>query len=249
MQVGINMHGFTAQDAQALHSKFVRFPVWQDTGHDYRPVIYECQARGINPVIVLDNRSIDYPNMKIAKLARKYPSVRYWQVGNEPDVIDSESSSTLTKPEWQRLARLCARHLQDRYLIGPGLVNDFTWLQDLDISMLHAVAAHIYGAEPWAGYEGPAVPFGPLDLTDMNHYDLPIWITECGGEDGLFDTEVDRAQYHSDLLTALDSWGVVAALPICYSDEMVPGFGLVTLDGHHKPVYATVRDYGTDHSF
>lgn len=244
-------HGFDPQILADLKSQVCRLPVWRDNGFDYKPFITGLQALGIEPLIVLDKRSLSGGGsyqMKIERIRRLYPTVTRYQVGNEPDQPDSESSWHMSQGRFNSLLRAARGILPSPryYLIAGGLVSgNAAWLDRVDLSLVDGYAAHPYG-QAADGYPTLHWGFGSARDLLLNYKakapGKDLWITEFGGHLDLFDDEHQRAVYFSKLLEVFDSLNVYAALHFCLSDIMVDGFGLLDSEGNALESWAAIHD-------
>lgn len=162
-----------------------------------------------------------------------------WQIGNEPD-LRSPASWTLTPVEYAALAQDCAGGIRGvqpaALLISAGLAGrDARWLARCGPLPLDGVAVHPYGQRPEWTWLPPPWRVGTVDrwLERYRRYGKPLWITEFGTNDGRIQADYVPALYRK-LAVRSD---VGAACVFCYSDAMVPGFGLVDQRGRPKPVY------------
>lgn len=254
MLVGENVdagHGFDPQTLADLGSKIVRLPVWRDNGFDYKPFVKGLQDLGIEPLIVLDKRSLTGSGSfqsKMGRLQRLFPTVRYWQVGNESDQPNSESSWAMSAGRFNSLLRAAQGIFTPGYyyLIAGGLVSgDPNYLDRVDLSLVQGIAVHPYGKSA-DGFPTKHWGFGSARELLLNYKakapSKHLWITEFGGHRDLFDDEHQRAVYFSKLLAVFDSLNVYAALHFCLHEKMVEGFGLLDLDDNPLESWAAIHD-------
>lgn len=211
-ELGINVAGRAEQSPAAiaaLGATWCRAVAYPDA--DITNWVRDCQAHGVKVLLVLARESIgDDTEQRLAMFARRYGGVvNAVQVGNESDHV-SDSSWTMTPRDLNRLL-MTARAVfgPDKLLIGPGLVSGQpSWAGQIDWSPVDALCLHPYAK--W-----PGTPELSNLIDGYAAYGKPLWVTE----------------YHARTL------GMAAALrndprlgvaiAFCYSDSMVPGFGLV----------------------
>lgn len=243
MKVGLNVdwvHGFSVQEILDTRAEVVRFPLWEDTGFDYVQLLRHLP---MNTMAVLDKRAFYNKNKYTAKMRyykKKYDHlVDYWQVGNEPDQPDSDSSWYMTPRSLKSLLHSAQGIFGDK-LINPGLVSGQPkYAKSVGFS---EVTLHPYGQRPNTDWPNAEWGFSYVGDLFRIYEEEVTYITEFGGEIELFDNEHQRAQYVTRMIRALNSFGVKIACYFCYSDLMVPGFGLVDANGVPKEVYAAFRD-------
>lgn len=208
----------------------VRYPVWNDKPvRQYQAFTKDMQALGVRPIIVIDYRTIkgyDSYTQAVERMLARYPTADYWQIGNEPDQPDSESSWYMDPLEYHKLLVSAANVLQPagKILIGGGLVSgNPEYLRKVPSHPYDYLGIHPYGQYPvrknpeWAG-EG----FGDvMDLIDSYRRVVakPVMVTEFGIPLKAFKSREDRQLYYEDMLVEMSDGGVSAALPYCYSCE------------------------------
>ncbi len=245
---GINTAGraeYTPAALAGLGATWTRCVAYPD--FDLSPWIAQLHQRGMKALLTLPRESLgDDPErwgQAIEEHRARYAAVGVdaWQLGNEPDG-DGPSSWTMTHERLNRLLLIGRRTLgKDALLIGPGLVTGQpSWLDGVDLAQVDAVAVHPYGKNPGAWWRGPAWGSGevlPL-LEAYARYGKRLWITEYGFSDL---TEQLQAEYYGVLTTTLLTCELVdAAMPFCYEQAMVRGFGLVD-HGARRLAYHAVR--------
>lgn len=197
---------------------------------DLRDYFARCRAAGLQILLVLARESGgDY-----ARYRDLYGDlVDAVQVGNEPDLV-SESSWTMSQVELAVLGR-SVREIFPRpmTLVCAGLASGHpSWLDDVDLSWADAVAFHPYAKDAPNPDDEEDLP----DITDLipgyQRYGLPLWITEWGW----WDEEPNRA---AEEVRDVTRWATCTSdvdvfLYFCFSDAMVPPFGLLNADGSEK---------------
>lgn len=264
MQLGVNVdprHGFRAEDIAAPGVAWVRTVLTPD--YALWPWIEDCHAHDLKVLGVIARES--FRRGWIYKHAARYYGRHYapsletpdsrpetkldaWQIGNEPD-LRSPSSWAMRPERLGRLLRAFRAALPDATIIGPGLASGQPSYPSRFLpyagAVLDAIAIHPYGQRPTPDFPSPAWGFGEVQtLVDLYRQvtTKPLWVTEFGGPDRDFDDEHQRAQYHSEMLLALSRAGVEVAMVFCWSDAMVPGFGLIDAQGAAKESYAAFFD-------
>lgn len=256
MLLGINtnpVQGFTVQQQVDLLGAggLVRTAPWQDVDYDYNKWAQELQANQLEPVYVLDLRALSGINSSrgyyaaMRKLRSKYPTVKYWQIGNEEDQPNSASSWYMPPGRFESLLLNARLAFGDSYLIAGALVSgDIGYVEQVKSWPVNAIAFHPYGIRP-TNWQDPNYGFGAIENTYAMYSgalpDLDIWITELGND---MEPEHTRAAYHSEMLTSLLALGAKTALVFCYSDVMVAGYGLCDSAGDAKETYAAVANWG-----
>lgn len=250
MLIGVNDNPQQIPNTHELltntNSQVVRFPFWLVDGFDYKPFVNTLIAQGVTPLPVLDRKAMTWHRgwslkKRFAKFKSEYPEILHWEIGNEPDSHGNSSSyqTDLDFSYWLYTARQAMPY---DYLIAGGLVSgDANYLNRVDLTNVDAIALHPYGQSP--ARDGWGVGFVGDLIDSYLRFSKPIWITEFGGEESLFNNEHERAVYHSGMLQVLASYSqVLASIVFCYSDTMVPGFGLVTSTGEVKETCAAIHD-------
>ncbi len=222
MVLGINVAGRGEQSAQqiaGLGSRIARFDTYPDA--DLRGWINSLHDLGIQVVATLASTALTHnPDNWWGWLQywKQFygPYVDYWQIGNEPD-HQSPSSWTMDPGAYSHLTMLSRHAFGDNaYLIGAGLASGDTqgWPRQLNWEHVNAGACH-----PYAKDKNDSNPNQPIDVL-FNGYkrifgDKPLWVTE----------------YHArqiGMAAALrDDSRIEHGLAFCFSDSMVPGFGLI----------------------
>lgn len=205
-----------------LGIKVLRFPIWGD----YTEYVSKLRPLGIEPLCVIDKTT--YLTYSLEELYTSYPWVQYWQIGNEPDQPNSDSSWLLTKQEYHALVNEVRTAMPGKFLVGGGLASgDVEWL--VDDKYLDAIAIHPYGQKPdnWGGDEEWG--FGlvrDVIAAYRARYEKPIFITEFGGQIELFNTQNERAGYHAEMIKTFKALDIPVACQFALTDA-VPGFGML----------------------
>lgn len=213
--LGVNVAGRAQQspsDIAALGARWARCVAYPDT--NIIAWVQGCHAKGVKVLLVLARESIGSdPRLwagNIAMFRDRYGSlVDAYQLGNEADHV-SPSSWDMTQAELSQLLRTGRNVLgPDAYLIGAGMVSGHPdWGATVDWSPVQALAAHPYA-------KSPGTPALDILIDGYAAYGRAVWVTE----------------YHArtiGMAAALrDDPRLTVALAFCYSDSMVPGFGML----------------------
>lgn len=214
-ELGVNGPGrseVSPASIAATGARWVRVVAYP--GADIRTWIHGCHDRGVRVLMVLASESIGQTPSNWAGLIGNFRDfyeglVDAWQVGNESDHV-SDSSWTMKPADLNRLLVVARSILgSTAYIVGPGLVSGQpSWAAQIDWGAVSAIALHPYAKWP-----------GTPELSNLiSGYAVigkPLWVTE----------------YHArtiGMAAALrDDPRLQVAMAFCYSDSMVPGFGLI----------------------
>lgn len=205
----------------------------------------QAQMLGLSVLGVLARESFhDQPREPIlADYADRYSKyLNLVQAGNEPD-IDSSSSWTMTKQQYVELGVQTAKAFSsEASIVSGGLASGQPdWLDGMDLSWADAVGVHAY-------LKDAPNPGDIEDLTDITtlveqykqRTNLPIFISEWGwwGEQ-----EPRAVEEVNDMAAwAAGTQDIVGFAYFCFSDVMVPPFGLYNSENKPKPRYKVFRD-------
>jgi hypothetical protein len=187
------------------------------------------------------------------ELAQWKPAFQIW---NEPDhPIHPGYAPTVREAVFGRMMRQCYDAIKavDRSLmvIAGGLATgNHTWLERVVQSQggnlpADAIAFHPYGQRPEQNWPRPDWFFGYVGNLLNNYYKAgggkPIWITEMGVKEEDIDGDRNKAaefmrRYYNTMKTYYTG-KVQQLIWFCYSDGMVPTFGLTDAAGNRKPAY------------
>jgi len=190
---------------------------------------------------------------QIAKLLAPWqPAFQIW---NEPDHPPKGSYlPTVREPVYGRMLRRTYSAIKSAspkaLVVMAGLaMGNPQWLRRLIDSQggelaADVVAFHPYGQQPVAGWPDQDWGFGYWADLMLNYYRAgqhrPLWITEMGVKPDDLDNNPDQvAEFLSRFYQAVGRFDdkVKMLFWFCYSDGMVPPFGLVDSRGNHKPAY------------
>lgn len=187
-----------------------------------------------------------------------------WQLANEPDAGwnpaagDEENSAAvrgpghpsswcMDPPDFAGMVKTCAAAIRSvrptATIITAGLTSGSPeYLARCGKLPVDGVAVHPYGQRPepsreaWENLPGNFGFVGNL-LGSYGIFGLPLWVTEVG----VSTTEASRslqARYCEAMMSLLrDRPDVSAGFWFCYSDGMVPEFGLLDKNGGKKPAF------------
>lgn len=179
-----------------------------------------------------------------------------FQIWNEPDhPIQGGYAPTLRESVYARMQRMTYDAIKavDRNLLvvtaglatgNPGWLN--TVVGQLGGNLpADAVAFHPYGQRPDPDFPRPDWGFGFFDSLLQGYYRAgrgkPIWITEMGvKEEDLNNNREQVAEFLLRYYNAIRTRHrntIEQFVWFCYSDGMVPTFGLADQNGNRKPSY------------
>lgn len=246
--IGLNVdrNGTTPlRDLQSLHATMARIVLMPDMSS--LQTVKDYAVAGIRNLGVIARESFvddawkDDAGLRLQLLAyqEQYgPYLTAWQIGNEPDG-EGESSWKMDQASYTRLIRV-ARETLGNYviIISGGLCSGQPqWLENVDLRYVDALAVHPYLKDAPNDKDIEDLIDIPVLLDAYEPYaqGLPFVITEWGwwgeyssrGEEEIY----DMVQW------AAGSKRIVGFFYFCYSDAMVPPFGLFRADGKSKATY------------
>jgi hypothetical protein len=182
-------------------------------------------------------------------LAQRYGNgVDAWQIWNEPDLAPQPGYDVYVPPGHYgvmlRDAATAIRSFSARPVITGGLASgDPSYLTRARDAVggltVDAVAVHPYGQRAPDNWPNPTWGFG--NMSDLfNRYlafGKPLWVSEVGVNtpDGEF-----QANYLENVYRLAETQypgRVPVVFWFCWSDGMVPPFGLLDANGNPKPAY------------
>ena len=186
----------------------------------------------------------------VRDLAAHYgDGVDAWEVWNEPDLFDPGSGYDPGIPAEQfgpflaDAAAAIRAHSTKPLIVGGLASGDVTYYTRARTAAggslaYQGVGIHPYGQRAPDGWPDGSWGFGDLsDLYDRYYAaaGLPLWVTELGTVDSGRQADYLRNVY------ALTRDSYLARVPVvlwfCWSDAMVPPFGVVDAGGARKPSY------------
>jgi hypothetical protein len=237
--LGMNVDAIGTYDPRELAHcgvRWVRLVAKADP--DQRSYLDRCKQAGIRTLLVIASESVDGMSWGDAAqlYAQRYAaSIDALQVGNEPD-IESPSSWTMKTDDLNRLLATFRGAFPNVFLIGPGLASGQPQRFDgANLSLLNAIGVHPYGQglPDWPSPYGFPSHIGAL-LDNYAALGKPIFITEWGAQDRELGQD-QATEYVSRMLKYLLARAdIPVAFYFCWSDAMVPGFGLCGGDGGRK---------------
>lgn len=213
--LGVNVAGraeYSPSAIDSIGSTWTRCVAYSDV--DITDWFRDVRSHGLKALLVLARESIGNDPMlwagAIDRYAERYIGlVDAWQIGNEADGT-GESSWTQSPAELSGLLKVARAVLgKGSYLVAAGMVSGQPgWLNNVELKHVDAIAAHPYAKWP-----------DTAELSTMLNgyatYGRDLWVTE----------------YHARTLGMAaylkQDRRVSKALAFCYSDGMVPGFGLI----------------------
>lgn len=217
----------SVKDLMSYGAQMARFTLTPD--YDATEFILGLRAVGINALPVVTAESLpdwspdwlwsDYAST-LSDCYGKLP-ITPLQLGNEPD-LESPSSWTLEPKALNALLKGARSIWPQSLLVGPGMAGgDAAYLDDIDLSLVDAVAVHPYGrrssgltfdADPgWAQVYQPIEPL----LDSYRSYKKPIWVTEFGAPRRDFISAQDRLVYYTTLNYYFSTHDIPVALAFC----------------------------------
>jgi hypothetical protein len=200
---------------------------------------------------------------QIADLLKEFnPAFQIW---NEPDHhVDGSYAPTLREAVFARMLRRTYDAIrqvmpQARILTAGLAKGDPSWLTRVVNAVPGGmprdmiVAFHPYGQRPEPNWPRPDWAFGYVGNLLNNYYQAgqrrPLWITEMGVKIGDVDNDPNKVaeflrRYYNTIQTHYSD-KVQELIWFCYSDGMVPPFGLVDGGGNRKPIYNAYHEVAT----
>ena len=191
-----------------------------------------------------------------------------YQICNEPDAgwnpsfsternsavkrgPDHPSSWCMDPGDFAETVGICAQAIREArptaVIVTAGLTSGSAeYLARCGPLPVDGVAIHPYGQRPepdrsaWEELPGNFGFVGNL-LDSYRMFGLPLWVSEIGvSSDPEQSTPEFQARYCRAMMSHLrDRNDIVAAIWFCYSDGMVPEFGLLDRHGAPKPAFHT----------
>jgi hypothetical protein len=150
----------------------------------------------------------------------------------------------MSQAEYADLVHQCVPQIRgvrpNATIITAGLASgNPNWLQACGELHVDGVSIHPYTKRPEASWPNPT--WGTGVAGDLLHgylqYGRDLYVTEYGTDDLAVQDEYYARMYEA--ISARDDTEVVCAF--CYSDNMVPPFGLLTADGVEKASYTNLK--------
>lgn len=188
-----------------------------------------------------------------------------YQVWNEPDHPPAGGYvPTLGEAVFGRMLRQTCNAIKAvepaALVLTAGLATgDPGWLTRVINSLggdlpADIVAFHPYGQRPEPSWPRDNWGFGYVGSLLNGYYAAgqrkPIWITEMGVKQNEVDSPDQAAEFLSryyNTITNRFSDKVQQVLWFCYSDGMVPPFGLIDINGNRKPIYHSFKRAAAAH--
>ena len=257
----------TAEELKTIGVRWVRIEWKADFGgfDYYDSIISAYRSAGLHVLLLVDYMSVpgkppsDAPTNVWEEYVSKFKSglrdianhyrdgVDAWEIWNEPDLLrpgDPYDPGVPANHFGQMLkdAVEVIRPVSSRPIIVGGLASgNPNYLQQASNAVggltVDAVGVHPYGQRAPDNWPSPTWGFGNMsDLLDgYLVFGLPLWLTEIGTSD-----EPIQADYLENVFALTGgeyAWGVPVVLWFCWSDGMVPPFGVLFTDGTVKDSY------------
>jgi hypothetical protein len=204
------------------------------------------------------NAYIDKFVARCRQIAQHYGSqVQAYQIWNEPDLVEPLSGydPRVHAEVFGRLLRdafMAIKDISSATVVTGGLAAGHpTYLEQATsatngVLYADALGVHPYGRRPTQNWPRPDWGFGVLGDLIQDYYNaarIPIWITEVGTAD----TPV-QDEFTQRTLQALGE-NLAEVTPhvfwFCWSDGMVPPFGLIDTAGEKKASYTSFQQFAS----
>jgi hypothetical protein len=219
------------------------------------------RGRGIAPWLLLVGES--FRGRPWAETMREYrdkyaDKVEGWVIGNEPDLV-SPSSWTMAQREFSRLLWTARDALPDALLYAGGLASGHPgWLLEgggVELQWVDGVTVHTYGKSPdhfllpdwYDEYASVKLREYRATLLAMG-IDKPLTVGEFGAPVKDFKGDANEHGTYYGLMAetfrgmwAVEPW-LADVFAFCYSNRMVPGFGLCDEALNPLPAWSRYRD-------
>jgi hypothetical protein len=163
------------------------------------------------------------------------------QIGNEPD-LTSDSSWTMDQDTFVQWGRLARSAFPQTPLVAGGLASGQpSWLDGVDLEWADAIACHPYLKDAPNPDDLEDLEDVPILIERYRAFGKPVLVTEWGwwGEDEARGAEeigeMINWAAHTDLIKGF--------FYFCWSDAMVPPFGLFGPRGRRKPAVTAFERY------
>lgn len=192
---------------------------------------------------------------RIAKQYANQGIVKVYQIWNEQDApIGARASVSMSSENYAymvtqvsqaiRAADPDALVITGGYVSGPGdgVQNALKMVRLLpSTTLLDGIAFHPYGRG--VDFDSPYRVYGHIDASIQAYSailpDKPLWVTEFGVLDQLYDPAPDIAEYAMSMLNYVDKWygdRVAAMVWYAWAEGMDNGYGLVDEDENPRPI-------------
>jgi hypothetical protein len=260
----------TAQQLRDLGVRWVRIEWKIDRGHAlYDGVIASYRAAGLKVMLLLDYTTLppkphyNSPDAewrsylgsfvaRVSDLARYYrDGVDAWQIWNEPDLFAPVPGYDPGVPahifgEMLRDATAAIRPHSSRPVVTGGLASgDPGYLARARDAVggltVDFIGVHPYGQRAPDNWPNPFWGFGNMsDLFDRYlAFGRPLWVSEINTDN--LSLQPDYLQNVYALARGEYAGRVPVVFWFCWSDGMVPPFGVVNSAGQAKPAYHRYR--------
>lgn len=237
----------------------------------YRRKVEEYRAAGILSLVILhydtfpgkpgyeadDQEWAIYTDYFVSRAGQIAGSLGAWcyQVWNEPDLAPAPGyEPSLREAVYGTIlhrAYSVIRTVSPAGVIGAGLASGDPayWQRVLasqpGVPLVDVNAVHPYGQRPEPDWPAPGWGFGYVgDLIDRyrDAWPGPLWITESGVKDVSDETQAEYLSRFYATIRREFTGAVWEVSWFCYSDGMVPPYGLVRSDSTRKPAWTAYRE-------
>lgn len=241
----------------------------------YDPVVDGYVAAGIHVLMILDYSTYpgnpgssgsldqwqayakDFSERASAIASHYGDKVAAYEIWNEEDLSGSGGYDPYISPDSYayllQSAYNAVKGASTAYVVmgglasgNPGYVSSVLQSNSGNL-FADAVGLHPYGQRPFPDWPNPTWGFGVLTDLLQNYENVvpgtPLWITEVGTDD----TSV-QDEFPSETFSAIQQWNP-AACPVviwfCWSDGMVPPFGVVDVNNNPKGSYYSFQSWAS----
>ena len=264
----------SAAQLQAIGAQWVRIEWKAERGYPlYDPVIASYRAAGLRVMLVIDYATVPPKpasnagaaawqsylpvfNAKLRELASHYrDGIDAWEIWNESDLFAAGPGYDPGVPPEHfgamlRDAVTTIRAYSSRPVVAGGLASgDAGYLSRASAAAggltVDAIGVHPYQQRAPDNWPNPT--WGAGNMSDLfNRYlafGLPLWVTEIGTIDSAHAADYLQNVYQ----LARDQYAgrVPVVFWFCWSDGMVPPFGLLDGNGAQKPEYFRFQELAT----
>lgn len=208
--------------------------------HDLTDYLLRCEDQGLRVLLVLARESFADGGTVSLYRERYADLVDAVQVGNESDLV-SPSSWTMAPGELAALGLSVRTAWPGIPIVCAGMASGHPeWMDGMNLSWADAVAVHPYLKDAPNPSDLEDLPDADALVREYGRFGKPVLVTEWGwwGDQEQRATEETR-----DMVRWAGSTDLCEVLfYFCYSDSMVPPFGLLHADGSEKPRAAAFRE-------
>lgn len=232
--IGMNVARDGSVDPRQLRelgASWIRIVAHPD--HDLADYLRACQQEALRVLLVLANESFDGVEDAWGRWRKYAPLISALQIGNEPD-LDSPSSWTMEPGVFENYGWVARSNFPQVPIVAGGLASGQPdWLDGVNLGWADAIAVHPYLKDAPNERDLEDLEDVPVLLDRYRQYGKPILVTEWGwwGDD-----EQRGAEEIGDMVRWAAHTPIIEGFfYFCWSDAMVPPFGLFGSRGRRKP--------------